>query len=145
VGQHGGSLGYYSDPYPTHYGSLAFRLPDADTALLTGTLRLIPLWEQRIINDMRIIARGTLRAFWEQHPDAEQAWYHNAKRAAWTSPADIKNVYATASIVGNNRVVFNIRGNHYRLVVAINYGYGIVYIRFIGTHQEYDKIDATTI
>ncbi len=97
---------------------------------------------------MRIIARGTLRAFWEQHPDAEQAlqvWYHDAKQAIWTSPADVKRMYATSSIVGNNRVVFNIRGNHYRLVVAINYAYGIVYIRFVGTHQEYDKIDATTI
>ncbi len=97
---------------------------------------------------MRIIARGTLRAFWEHHPDAEQAlqaWYHDAKQATWTSPADIKRMYATASILGNNRVVFNIRGNHYRLVVAINYAYGIVYIRFVGTHQEYDKIDATMI
>ena len=97
---------------------------------------------------MRVIARRTLREFWEQHPDAEQAlqaWYYDARQATWTTPADIRAVYANASIIANNRVVFNIRGNQYRLVVAINYQYGIVYIRFVGTHQEYDRIDATTI
>ncbi len=97
---------------------------------------------------MRVIALRTLREFWEQHPDAEQAlqaWYHDARQATWMSPANIRAVYANASIIANNRVVFNIRGNQYRLVVAINYQYGIVYIRFVGTHQEYDRIDATTI
>ncbi|MDP9316109.1 MAG: type II toxin-antitoxin system HigB family toxin [Chloroflexota bacterium] len=97
---------------------------------------------------MRIIARRTLREYWEQHPDVEQAlqaWFHDAQAATWTSPADIRRMYATASILPNNRVVFNIRGNQYRLVVAINYAYGIVYIRFVGTHQEYDRVDATTI
>jgi mRNA interferase HigB len=97
---------------------------------------------------MRIIACKTLRQFWEQHPDAEQtlkAWHHDAKQAAWTSPNDIRQVYATAGIIANNRVVFNIRGNHYRLIVAINYAYQIIYIRFVGTHQEYDQIDAATI
>jgi mRNA interferase HigB len=64
---------------------------------------------------------------------------------SWNTPADIKNVYRNASFVGNNRVVFNIRGNQYRLVVAINYTSGIIYIRFIGTHQDYDKIDVATI
>ena len=97
---------------------------------------------------MRIIARRTLREFWEHHPDAEQAlqaWYHDAKEATWTNPTDIKRTYAAASILPDNRVVFNIRGNQYRLVVAVNYDYGIVYIRFVGTHQAYDKIDAITI
>lgn len=97
---------------------------------------------------MRIIAKKTLRDFWERYPDAEdalQAWYHDAKQATWQSPNDIRRVYATASIIANNRVVFNIRGNHYRLIVAINYAVGIVYIRFIGTHKEYDQIDAATI
>ena len=97
---------------------------------------------------MRIIALKTLRLFWEQHPDAQQAlqaWYRDAKRAAWKTPADIRNVYRNASIVGNNRVVFNIRGNQYRLVVAVNYTSSIIYIRFIGTHQDYDKIDVTII
>ena len=97
---------------------------------------------------MRIITLKTLRLFWEQHPDAQQAlqvWYRDAKRATWHTPADIKNVYRNASIVGNNRVVFNIRGNQYRLVVAINYAHGIVYIRFIGSHHDYNMIDATTM
>ena len=97
---------------------------------------------------MRIITLKTLRLFWEQHPDAQQAlqaWYRDAKRATWDTPADIKNVYRNASIVGNNRVVFNIRGNQYRLVVAINYTHGMVYIRFIGSHDDYNTIDATTI
>jgi mRNA interferase HigB len=97
---------------------------------------------------MRIIALKTLRLFWEQYPDTQQAlqaWYRDAKRATWSTPADIKNVYRNASIVGNNRVVFNIRGNQYRLVVAINYAQGIIYIRFIGSHQDYDKIDAATV
>jgi mRNA interferase HigB len=97
---------------------------------------------------VRIIARRTLRAFWEQHADAEQplrAWYHDARKATWRTPADIKQVYANASIISDNRVVFNIKGNDYRLVVAINYPFGICYIRFVGTHAAYDRIDATKI
>jgi mRNA interferase HigB len=97
---------------------------------------------------MRIIAKKTLRDFWERYPDAEQplkAWYHDAKQAVWQSPNDIRHAYVTASIIANNRVIFNIKGNSYRLVVAINYSFGILYIRFIGTHKEYDRIDATTI
>ncbi len=97
---------------------------------------------------MRIISRKTLREFLEQHPDTEQslkAWYHDTKRANWKTPADIKDAYRNASFVGNNRVVFNIKGNQYRLVVAIQYQHGIIYVRFVGTHAEYDKIDASTI
>ena len=97
---------------------------------------------------MRIISRKKLRAFWQQHPDVRQplqAWYADVKQADWKTPADIKNVYRNASFVANNRVVFNIKGNKYRLVVAVRYEYGLVYIRFIDTHQEYDRIDATTI
>jgi mRNA interferase HigB len=97
---------------------------------------------------MRVIALKALRLFWEQHPDAQQAlqaWYHDAKAATWKSPADIKSIYRNASFVGSNRVIFNIKGNQYRVVVAIRYEHGIVYIRFVGTHQEYDKIDAATI
>jgi mRNA interferase HigB len=97
---------------------------------------------------MRVISRKKLREFWEQHPDTRQAlqtWYTDTKQADWKTPADIKSVYRNASFVANNRVVFNIQGNKYRLVVAIQYQYGIVYIRFIGTHQEYDKIDVTKI
>jgi mRNA interferase HigB len=89
-----------------------------------------------------------LREFWEQHPDARQtlqAWYDDAKHAAWKTPADIKYVYRNASFVANNRVVFNIKGNSYRLVVAIRYEQGIVFIRFVGSHQQYDRIDAATV
>ena len=97
---------------------------------------------------MRIIARKTLRDFWIQHSDAEhalKAWYHDVQVADWANPNEIVQVYATASIIGDHRVVFNICGNHYRLIVTINYPYRVVYIRFVGTHHEYDKIDATTI
>jgi mRNA interferase HigB len=97
---------------------------------------------------MRIISRRTLREFWESHPDAEQAllaWYADVKQAHWRSPSDIKNVYRHASFQANNRVVFNIKGNAYRLVAAIQYEFGIVYIRFAGTHEEYDRIDAAKI
>jgi mRNA interferase HigB len=94
---------------------------------------------------MRIISRKLLRRFWEHHPDARQAlqaWYADVKHANWQTPTDIKNVYRNASIVGNNRAVFNIKGNKYRLVVVVQYHYGIVYIRFVGTHQEYDILTA---
>lgn len=97
---------------------------------------------------MRIIARKTLRDFWAQHPDARpalEAWYADVKQANWRSPADIKSVYRNASFLADNRVVFNIKGNKYRLIVAIRYEYSLVYIRFIGSHQDYDRIDAVTI
>ena len=94
---------------------------------------------------MRIISRRTLRDFWSKHPDAEQplrAWFQEARRAAWKNPGDIKAQYAHASILKDNRVVFNIAGNKYRLVVRLNYDFGIAYIRFLGTHKDYDKINA---
>jgi len=97
---------------------------------------------------MRLISRKKLREFWQQHPDARsnlEAWYADVKQANWQTPASVKDAYRNASLVANNRVVFNIKGNKYRLVVAVQYEYGIIYIRFIGTHQEYDKIDAATI
>lgn len=97
---------------------------------------------------VRIIAIKVLKDFWKIHPDAEQplrAWYSEAKNADWGKPADITKHYRTASILSNNRVVFNIKGNDYRLVVAINYHYRIVYIRFIGTHKDCDKINAEEI
>ncbi len=97
---------------------------------------------------MRIIARSTLREFWQKYPDSQQAlraWFDDASRANWKTPSDIKEIYANASIIANNRVVFNIKGNRYRLIVHVRYDIGIVFIRFIGTHQEYDQINATTI
>lgn len=97
---------------------------------------------------MRIISRRILREFWENHPDATislQTWFHDVERATWNGPADIKAVYRNASFLANNRVVFNIKGNHYRLVVVVVYQHGVVYIRFVGTHEEYDRIDVVTI
>ncbi len=97
---------------------------------------------------MRIISRRILREFWEKHPETAvplQIWFHDVEHANWTSPADIKAVYQNASFVANNRVVFNIKGNHYRLVVVVEYQQGVIYIRFVGTHTDYDRIDAATI
>ena len=97
---------------------------------------------------MRIIARRALREFWEAHADAEQplrAWYHDVLKADWKSPADVKRVYATASIVAENRVVFKIGGNKYRLVVAVNYRYRMCYVRFVVTHKAYDRINVATV
>ncbi len=97
---------------------------------------------------MRIIAKTALRNFREEHPDAEQplrAWHSEAKAAAWSAPADVKAKYRSANILRGGRVVFNIGGNKYRLVVKVNYPFHVVYIRFIGTHREYDRIDAETI
>ncbi len=99
---------------------------------------------------MRVIAKGTLKKFWEipENHDAEQplrAWYREAIKADWNTPAEIKALYANASILKGQRVVFNIAGNKYRVVVKINYAFKVVYIRFVGTHSEYDKIDVETI
>ncbi len=98
---------------------------------------------------MRIIAKRALVQFWESgHADAEQplkAWHALAKAASWTHPTEIKAMFASASFLANNRVVFNIGGNKYRLVAKVEYELKTVYIRFIGGHAEYNKIDAATI
>ncbi len=97
---------------------------------------------------MRVIAVKTLRDFWTLYPDAVQpllAWFDEASKATWTQPADIKAHYANASILKNRRVVFNIKGNDYRLIVAVAYKLDIVYIKFVGTHKPYDAIDAETV
>ena len=97
---------------------------------------------------MRIISKRILREFWAVHSDAEQplkAWHAKVKTAIWLTSSDIKSDYRNASFVANNRVVFNIKGNKYRLIATVNYDFGVVYIRFVGTHQAYDKIDATTV
>lgn len=96
----------------------------------------------------RVIAKSTLREFWEIHADAEQylkTWYDTVKKANWLSPNDIKQTYINASILKNGRVVFNIKSNSYRLIAKFNYEKQWVFIRFIGTHADYDKIDAITI
>jgi mRNA interferase HigB len=98
---------------------------------------------------VRVIAKRTLRAFWEAgHPDAQgplKAWHKEAEKAQWAGTADIKARYGSASFLPGNRVVFNIRGNTYRLIVRVRYDLGIVFIRWVGTHAAYDRIDATTI
>jgi mRNA interferase HigB len=97
---------------------------------------------------MRIIALSRLRPFWEKHPNAAaplQSWYAIASDAQWASPADVKADYRNASFLAGNRIVFNIKGNEYRLIVAAHYNRGLLYVRFVGTHAQYDKVDATTI
>ena len=97
---------------------------------------------------MRVISKKILREFWEKHSDSEQqlkSWFQETSNAEWNSPNDIKIEYPSASILSNNRVVFNFKGNKYRLIVRINYDYKMAWIRFVRTHAEYDKIDANKI
>lgn len=99
---------------------------------------------------MRVIAKRSLCQFWEQigYEDAQtplELWYHDVIKATWTTPHDVKQYAGNASICGSNRVVFNIGGNKYRLVVEIQYQASIVWVKFIGTHAQYDKIDVETI
>lgn len=97
---------------------------------------------------MRIIAKSALRQFWEKHPDAEQSLrvlHDEVKKAEWNNFQDIKKQFGSASIVGNDRIVFNIKGNDYRLIVLILFRKGKIFIRFVGTHKEYDKVNAKNI
>jgi len=97
---------------------------------------------------MHLVSFPPLLDFTLKHPDAKQAvlaWYAEVKKARWNQPADIKLHYASASILKNRRVVFNLKGNDYRLIVAIAYNVGFVYLKFIGTHIEYDEVDANTV
>jgi len=99
---------------------------------------------------MRVLAKRTLKTFWNRpnRRDAQaplEAWHQEAQRAKWASPHAVKVQFATASVVGGNRVVFNIAGNKYRLVVEMQYRAGIVWVKFVGTHEEYDRIDVETV
>lgn len=97
---------------------------------------------------MRIIAKSTLRTFWEREPRAEaplEAWYKLVSSANWTGPADVKRAFGSADFVVDNRVIFNIGGNKYRLIVHFAYNYNRALIKFVGTHKEYDKIDPETV
>lgn len=98
---------------------------------------------------MRVIAKRTLVQFWESgHGDAEQplkAWHALARAATWRDPQEIKAKFSSASFLANNRVVFNISGNKYRLIVKVDYDFQVIFIRFIGSHAEYDKVDASII
>lgn len=97
---------------------------------------------------MRIIAKRTLHTFWDRYPRARgplEAWHQEVVHADWATPPELKSQFRSASVLQGSRAVFNIAGNQYRLVVKINYAYRIVYIRFVGTHQAYDQIDAHTV
>jgi mRNA interferase HigB len=96
----------------------------------------------------RILAKSTLREFWERHPEAEQylkTWYDTVMKADWRTPNEVKNSFANASILKDSRIVFNIKGNTFRLIAKFNFEKQWVFIRFIGTHAEYDRIDANSI
>lgn len=96
----------------------------------------------------RIVAKRTIREFWEKYPASKsylETWYKTVKEAHWNNPSEIKQFYTTVSVLKNSRVVFNIKGNDFRLVAKINFERQWLYIRFIGTHEEYDKIDANYI
>lgn len=98
---------------------------------------------------MQIIAKSTLKAFWDRHPRAEtplRAWYAVVSRASWRGPADVKAMFGgNVDFVGDNRVIFDIGGNNYRLVVHVAYAHGRVLVKFVGTHADYDAIDAETV
>jgi mRNA interferase HigB len=100
---------------------------------------------------VRVIALSTLKAFLESDPayadacEPTMAWYRQVRAADWATPTDVKGAARSASILKDGRVVFNIAGNKYRIVVWINYAYRVVYVRFVGTHKQYDAIDAQRI
>ncbi len=97
---------------------------------------------------MQVVAKKTLRLFWTKHPKAQgplEAWYRIASKAEWRTPQDIKNVFRSADFVADSRVIFNIAGNSYRLVVRVSYEYQNIKIKFIGTHADYDKIDPENV
>jgi mRNA interferase HigB len=110
---------------------------------------MVPIWDYD--SAMRVIAVSTLKAFLSGHPEYQDAegptlaWYRHALRSDWSKPSDVKAQFGNASVLQYGRVVFNIGGNKYRIVVWIDYSYRILYIRFIGTHKQYDDIDAQTI
>ncbi len=97
---------------------------------------------------MRVLAKRVLREFWEIHTDTEEqlkSWFQETTNGKWVNPNYVKNEFPNSRLIPNNRVTFNIKGNQYRLVVRVNYKYQMVYVRFIGTHDEYDKLDPTKI
>jgi mRNA interferase HigB len=115
---------------------------------------MFPYWEFPIIFASsfkfmeRIFAKSTLRNFWEIHPDSEQylkTWYDTAMSSDWKTPNEVKQTFINASVLRDSRIIFNIKGNSYRLVAKFNFEKQWIFIRFIGTHFEYDRIDANTI
>ena len=97
---------------------------------------------------MRVIAKKTLREFWLKYPNCEEqlkSWFAEAEKGNWLNPNYVKDEFPNSRILPDNRVIFNIKGNEIRLIVKVNYKYGMIWIRFIGTHEEYDEIDSTKI
>lgn len=97
---------------------------------------------------MRIIAKRTLKDFWESNPASENSlleWYDIVIGAVWNTPNDVKSTFGNASIIDKNRVIFNIKGNDYRLITHVDYTFGIVFVLWIGNHADYDKIDAKKV
>ena len=154
IGQGRNGIHFYSRGFPVHVGTKANKYADCQLT------RIIDLGTNKHNSQngnfiltlnyilMRVIAKKTIKNFWINYSDCEQqlkTWYQEATDSNWKSPTDIKRLYPSASILADNRVVFNIKGNTYRIVVRINYDYSIIWIRFIGTHAQYDKIDATKI
>lgn len=124
---------------------MAREFPWADAWRAPGCQK-VPKWDYH--QRMKVIALATLRKFWKRFPESEQplkAWHDEATHAEWKQPAEIKAHYRSASILKNRRVVFNIKGNDYRLIVAVAYKVGVVYIKFVGTHAQYDAVDAETV
>lgn len=130
-------------------GRSAQTLAAKDGAIRIFGVAKVPKWDQDEV--MRIIALSTLRKFWESSPsyadsiEPGMAWYRETLKADWSTPNEVKAQFSNASVLRDGRVAFNISGNKYRVVVWINYAYRVVYIRFIGTHKQYDEIDAQTI
>lgn len=129
---------------------LAIKIHKLETKSLHRHIILDVLSRIKYNKPMRIISNKTLKQFYENplYSDSKsslQSWYHEALKASWQTPNEIKAQYKNASIIGEGRVVFNIHGNKYRLIVKINYYASIIFIRFVGTHKEYDKINATEI
>lgn len=112
-----------------------------------GNCGLIPWWEHAMA--MNVIARRALKAFWERYPQAEiplGTWYEIVSKGDWSGPADLKKAFGNnVDFVGDNRVIFDIGGNKYRLVVHFSYRFKTALIKFVGTHEEYDGIDAETV
>ncbi len=125
--------------YDSRHGSFYF----------VATELLIPIWDRGILKQVRIFSKSTLREFWEgghaEVKDPLLAWHDVASHASWIAPSDVKQRYPSASFLNDNRVVFNIKGNKYRLIVDIDYARQRLFIRFVGTHAEYDLINANNI
>jgi mRNA interferase HigB len=129
------------------HASTATRFDHFCNLSIDGTSRLFPTWE-RDKAIVQIIAKKALREFWEAHPRAQaplQAWYAIVDKADWSGPADVKAMFRTVDFVGDNRAIFDIGGNKYRLVVHIAYRFHRVLIKFVGTHAEYDEIDPENV